>query len=134
MIDTVSSSGGVTNNTSAGGAYGANNLGKEDFLKLLVAQLRNQDPMKPVEDKEFIAQLAQFNALEQMQNLNTAFMEMIKWQQLSQSSALIGKKIDAVEAGEQISGTVSEVRISMDGPVLKVGERDVSLGSITRIY
>lgn len=113
---------------------GTNGLGKDDFLLLLVAQLKNQDPMSPVGDKEFIAQLAQFNSLEQMQNLNSKFMEMIQWQQLSQSSSLIGKKIDAIGSDGTTSGMVSEVRITAAGPVLKVDGKDIALGDISRIY
>jgi flagellar basal-body rod modification protein FlgD len=48
-------------------------LGKDSFLQLLVNQLRNQDPLNPVNDKEFLAQMAQFSTLEQMQKLNNSF-------------------------------------------------------------
>lgn len=124
------------NTLQAAGMSAANaNLGKDEFLKLLIAQLRNQDPMKPMEDREFIAQLAQFNSLEQMQNLNTSFSQMLKWQQLSQSSALIGKKIEAVKVGGvEVRGTVSEIKIGADGPMLKVGQEYIPLGSISKIY
>lgn len=50
-----------------------NDLDKDAFLRLLVTQLRSQDPLSPMEDREFIAQMAQFSSLEQMQNLNEAF-------------------------------------------------------------
>lgn len=83
-------------------------LGKDDFLKLLLAQLSNQDPLKPMEDKEFIAQLAQFNALEQMQQVNTHLVDMLAGMSLGQASSLIGKQ---VEAG-QISGIVTGVAMA----------------------
>jgi hypothetical protein len=65
-----------------------NNLGKDDFLKLLVTQLKYQDPLNPMEDRDFIAQTAQFSALEQMQNLYSV-------NQLQQATGLIGRHIKA---------------------------------------
>lgn len=110
-----------------------NGLGKEDFLKLLLAQLSNQDPLKPMEDKEFIAQLAQFNTLEQMQQVNQHLVDMLSTQTLAQASALIGK---VVEAG-QVSGVVSAVSM-VDGKaklLVTTGEEtaQVALSQVTKV-
>jgi len=59
---------------------GSSSLGKDDFLKILITQLQNQDPTSPMDDKEFIAQMAQFSSLEQMQNLNTSMTNLISLQ------------------------------------------------------
>jgi flagellar basal-body rod modification protein FlgD len=88
-------------------------LGKDAFLQLLVAQLKNQDPMKPMDDTSFIAEMAQFSSLEQMQNLNKTMESSQQFASLSQAAGMIGKYVviqDNGEEGTQHTGKVSEVR------------------------
>lgn len=106
-----------------------NGLGKEDFLKLLLAQLSNQDPLKPMEDKEFIAQLAQFNTLEQMQQANKHLVEMVTSQTLAQASALLGKIVVAGSTG----GLVTAVSMVDGKAQLTVGGKQFPLSQITKV-
>jgi flagellar basal-body rod modification protein FlgD len=77
-------------------------LGKEDFFELLIAQLKHQDPLEPLKDQEFIAQMAQFSSLEQLQNMNEAMGENVEWNMMmsqtinnTMATSLIGKEIVA---------------------------------------
>lgn len=75
---------------------GDGTLGKDDFMKILIAQLQNQDPTNPMEDTEFIAQMAQFSALEQTMNLTKAFEKFAESQsqsQLIQYNSFVGKNV-----------------------------------------
>ena len=111
-------------------------LGKLEFLKLLVMQMRYQDPLEPMKDTEYIAQLAQFNSLEQMQNLNSSVSEMERWMQTGQASSLLNKHVDAtdVATGSVVTGLVSEVKIRDGEAKLVVGENEVALTDVIRIY
>lgn len=102
-------------------------LGKDDFMKLLVTQLRYQDPMQPMEDKEFIAQMAQFSSLEQMQNLNTSMLTV-------QANSMIGANIAwKDDKGSEHTGLVSSVKITNGQPSLMVGDVNVSLDQVTTV-
>lgn len=75
-------------------------LGKDEFLKILMAQLQNQDPMNPMEDKEFIAQMASFSSLEQMMNLSQSFEKFLYNQQestLLNYQQLLGKQVSWIK-------------------------------------
>ena len=79
----------VSNNSTS-----SDELGKEQFLQLLVTQLQNQDPLNPMEDQEFIAQMAQFSSLKQLMNLNTSMKgltDATNNQQMFSATNYIGK-------------------------------------------
>lgn len=102
-------------------------LGKDDFLRLLTTQLRYQDPMKPMEDTQFIAQMAQFSSLEQMQNMNNSIMT-------SQASAMIGKQVTWTDDKNVAqSGIVSAVKVVNNKATLMVGTTPVELSAVTQI-
>lgn len=94
----------------------SNTLGKEDFLRLLVVQLENQDPTKPLEDKEFISQMAQFSSLEQMTAMNKTLSSLISNFKLNLSYSLLGKQVDVLDSatGEKNSGVVSEINFGSE--------------------
>ncbi|MEK4565309.1 flagellar hook assembly protein FlgD [Alkalihalobacillus sp. FSL R5-0424] len=107
-------------------------LGKDDFLKLLLIQLQNQDPSNPVDDREFIAQMATFSSLEQMTNMNKTletFVQSQSKQTLLQYSELINKEVtyelgDSTSLeGEQKTAKVTSVKYDRDR-VLQIGLED----------
>lgn len=93
-------------------------LGKDEFLRLLVAQLSTQDPLNPMDSREFSAQLAQFSALEQMTNVNNTLEELVQAQQAMGNSSmisLIGKLVDIPgNAFEHTQGTGTNLTYSLD--------------------
>ncbi len=106
---------------------GSTDLGKEEFLKLLVTQLQYQDPLNPQSDQEFISQLAQFSALEQMTNLNTAFNN-------STAYGLVGKEVIVQADGEeQVQGTVDYVEISNGNAYLSVNGKTYSIDDLVQV-
>jgi flagellar basal-body rod modification protein FlgD len=84
-------------------------LGKDDFMKILITQLSHQDPTKPMEDKEFIAQMAQFSSLEQMTNMSQQFTAVA--QRLNSSTAMnvLGQNVELLVNGKTVQGSVEAV-------------------------
>ena len=124
---------GTTSKTSAaiGAAAG---MGKDDFMLLLMAQLKNQDPMKPMEDKEFITQLAQFSSLEAMEKMTQQMEDLTSSQMLVQAATLIGKNVTAkLESGEVVTGTISQVKMISGQPTAVVNGKDIDTSLITTI-
>ena len=91
-------------------------LGKDDFLKLMVAQMKNQDPMNPSDDKDNIAQMAQFSSLEQITNLANATQELANRLSLTQNVGLLGHTVTYTGLdGKAVSGTVDGLDLDNDG-------------------
>jgi len=110
-IDSVSSSSAATQSSS---------LNMQDFLKILLTQLNYQDPMKPMDNQQFMAQLAQFTSLEQTQQLNTKIDQLISTQAALQSVGLIGRTVDITVTSGTVTGTVKALALSGDSPQLTV--------------
>jgi flagellar hook assembly protein FlgD len=113
-------------------------LGKDDFLKLLLAELQNQDPSKPMDDSQTIAQMAQFSALEATQQLQQTIQQSNNVQSLFQASGLIGKYVEANQTdGTSVTGAVTGVDFtSTDGvmtPTLVVNGADVDYSTIVKV-
>jgi flagellar basal-body rod modification protein FlgD len=106
-------------------------LGENQFLQLLMTQLQNQDPMSPMDNTQFIAQMAQFSSLEQMTNLVQATKAMNANNEVAQSVALIGHNVTYTNADGSIgSGVVSEVDVSSGTVQLKVGDTSIDPSTI----
>ncbi|MFE4521254.1 flagellar hook assembly protein FlgD [Cytobacillus firmus] len=96
MANTIDSSLMLSNYQSQSRKTGSDILGKDDFLKILMTQLQNQDPMNPMQDKDFIAQMATFSSLEQMTNMNKTmekFVQANEQNQLISYNQFVGKNV-----------------------------------------
>lgn len=117
-----------TTSTKAQASTGAMQaLGKDVFLKLLVTQLRYQDPLKPQDNSAFVAQMAQFTSLEQLQNVNATLAQLVTMQSkeannfISNAPAYLGLAVTmAGKDGEIVSGTVSAVEYVQGKPLLVI--------------
>ena len=84
-------------------------MGKDDFLKILITQLSYQDPMSPMEDKEFIAQMAQFSTLEQMTGMAKDFAKLTAMITGTEASSSLGKNVELVQGENTIQGMVQAI-------------------------
>lgn len=114
-----------------------NQLGKDQFLKILMTQLRNQDPSKPLEDREFIAQMSQFSLVEQVMNMTQELAQLR--QSSNMAFGLIGKKVtwDHVDAsGKTIgtrSGVVQAIEMQNKEPSVRVGDEHIPILRLTKV-
>ncbi len=125
---------GLATSSGSGSALPTDQLGKDTFLKLMVAQLRNQDPMNPTDSTAFLAQTAQFTSLEKMDALAQQSAQALTAQLAFGASGLVGKDVTYLaEDGTETPGTVSSVRFTADGPLLHIGDTDVAMNNVVAV-
>jgi flagellar basal-body rod modification protein FlgD len=109
-------------------------LGQNDFLKLLVTQLTSQDPLNPQKDTEFIAQMAQFSALEQSKAMQSDIAQLRTEQEFLQANSLLGRAVE-LQTGQDTSttGTVSAVTVEAGTPKLVVNGQAYDLSQLLTI-
>ncbi len=111
----------------------SNELGKDDFLKLLITQLQNQDPTSPMENTEFISQMAQFSSLEQMTNMSSSFAKMASFINSSEAAATLGKTVELNIGDTSVQGIV-EGATRGDNPQILVNGMYYSMDKIKAVY
>ncbi len=109
-------------------------LGQDAFLKLLVAQLKYQDPLNPADGAEFLAQTAQFTMVEKLADLEAQGQNTVTSQQQMQAAQLVGRQVTYVDStGNLVEGVVESAEYTPDGQSLTIGGQAVELDNITKV-
>lgn len=127
-------SGAAAPQTNAGSSHAMGQLGSDTFLKLLVAQLRYQNPMQPTDGTAMLQQTAQFTQVETLKQLASAQKELLASNQAALAAGFVGKEVSAVDSlGNPVTGTVESLRFTADGPLLRIGDLELPLEAATEI-
>jgi len=108
-------------------------MGRDEFLKLLLTQLANQDPTAPLEDREFIAQMAQFSSLEQMTNMAADFAKLARLLQGAEATSALGKSVEIFDGDNIIQGSVQAVSRE-ENPKIIVNGYYYHWDQVTKVY
>lgn len=120
-------------------ANAVSQIGIQDFLRILVAQLGNQDPLKPMDNQEFVTQLAQFTSLQQTQEMNDKLGSLLAAQASMQSVGLLGRTVDITTEAGTASGVVSALSFTSGEPRLTIKTSggglltDIGLANLTAV-
>lgn len=135
-VTPVSGTAGNAVQTTATNAFG---MGFEDLLKIVLTQLTYQDPLKPVENFEFVSQLAQFSQIQQTQTMSDRLLAMLQAEATMQATSLLGRKVDIPAGAAVLSGKVVSVAFQNGEPRLTIETEDqrtisnIALTTVSRI-
>jgi flagellar basal-body rod modification protein FlgD len=123
----------VSNNTV--GSKKNFELKTEDFIKMMITQLQNQDPMEPAKNQELLAQMSQIGQLQSATTLQESLQGMVAQNQIGSAAGLIGKSVDGLDPNDDpVSGVVTSVRVEKDGVSLELDSgKTLPLGRVTSI-
>ena len=134
MIDIIGSTLGSESNSLS-----QTTLDQEDFLRLFLTELNFQDPLEPLDNREFLAQIAEYSSLEQSRQTTESLSDLTFLNATSQSVGLLGQQVQLNNDGILVSGIVSSVQFTESGPVLDVTEsngnilRQVQMSQVSRV-
>ena len=136
----TSSSSAASSASSASTLNGLQSLDANQFLKIIVAELQNQDPTQPMDNTQLAQQMGQIQSLTATTKLSSAVDTLQSGQSLTAASSLIGKKVQALtDAGDTVSGTVDKVTVDTSGGTsgksfrLHIGDQNVSLNNVREV-
>ena len=146
-MEIVSNIGRTLNDFAFSGSQrvASRDLDQQDFLKLMLEQLRNQNPLEPQDNSQFFSQMAQFNTLETMREMATALRSLAATSELANATMLVGRTVTATIPGlrdpetgllgdpEIVQGVVDRVTFQLDGAVVHIGDRQVPSFLITEV-
>lgn len=110
-------------------------VNKEQFLKLFLTQLQNQNPLEPMQDRDFLMQLAQFTQVENTEEVARVLQNLQSLAHATQATSLLGKRVVALRVTDSapVEGVVSAVRFASDGVWLKIGNDEARVDSVLQV-
>ncbi|MCW8877929.1 MAG: hypothetical protein OQJ89_08110 [Kangiellaceae bacterium] len=127
QIDAIGASLGSQSATSN------NVVSQDDFIKLFLAQLTFQDPLEPINNEQFLAQMAQFANLEQSRQIHESLEQQSFMQASDQALSMIGKTVEVATSSGNVLGTISAISFSQSGATLTVTQQDNTFISDVRL-
>ncbi len=134
----------ITGTSAAGGTMGASksssakknfDLKPEDFIKMMITQLQNQDPMEPAKNQEILAQMSQIGQLQSATTLQSSFQSIAMQSQIGSAAGLIGKSVQGLDTNDDpVDGVVNSVKVEKDGVSLELDNgKTLALDHVTSI-
>jgi flagellar basal-body rod modification protein FlgD len=110
-------------------------LDKNAFMKILITQMQNQDPTQPMDDTQYVSELAQFSSLEQMTNVSDGITALSGMQSTTQALALVGKTVSLTVPGvtDPVTGKVDSIKFESGVPKLVIGGKEYDLSDVTTV-